>query len=541
MSSDEALQIQINRMRKRVRVLLVEKYALYGMSCGALVAAVMVLLSTRFTELIDYWLWACTVLIGLLAGGVIGLIWRFEDISVAIAADKRTGLKERVSTAYAIQRTELHDVDKALIQDATEHISNYSSRDIFRHRFGRPHLILGISLLLLLIAIVVPQMDAFQSKDRLQEKAALKVEGKNMVKVAKEINRDAAGKKELRRLAAKLEQLGKKMQTGRMERKTAMLKAQQLSKELQREQDRLAKANSETKTMEQAQAEMKKSSMELASTMAEKLAKAQKIPLDAAMKKVPSDKRLAELMRKAEPLTKSEKAELESALQKYADPKNQTPIPSELGEALAKLAQNGDYQKAMEILQKLTQKMNSGKLSQMDKEMLRKHLEALAKALKNTDLNKLAEQMKKNAEQLAKMSPEELKKLMKEIDSQKMAKGDIDKACLACLLGREMGMGLAASRGFGPKGANHPNQPEGAPRKLQEAKGAVKMPTQVGESGMVFSAGETTGAPDPHAATKVPYTAVLPEAKRAAESALSKDKVPPAFRKRVKDYFGTLE
>lgn len=58
---------------------------------------------------------------------------------------------------------------------------------------------------------------------------------------------------------------------------------------------------------------------------------------------------------------------------------------------------------------------------------------------------------------------------------------------------------------------------------------------------MVFSAGETTGAPDAAAPASVPYTAVVSDYRKAAENALSKEKVPPAYRTRVKDYFSSLE
>jgi DNA-directed RNA polymerase subunit F len=50
-------------------------------------------------------------------------------------------------------------------------------------------------------------------------------------------------------------------------------------------------------------------------------------------------------------------------------------------------------------------------------------LEALAEALKNTDLDKLAKALLEQARKLAAMSPQELEKLIKELEQlQKMAK-----------------------------------------------------------------------------------------------------------------------
>jgi hypothetical protein len=58
---------------------------------------------------------------------------------------------------------------------------------------------------------------------------------------------------------------------------------------------------------------------------------------------------------------------------------------------------------------------------------------------------------------------------------------------------------------------------------------------------MVFSAGETKGAPDESSPSSVPYSEVLPGYRKTAEDALAKEKVPPAYRTRVKDYFSSLE
>ena len=102
-----------------------------------------------------------------------------------------------------------------------------------------------------------------------------------------------------------------------------------------------------------------------------------------------------------------------------------------------------------------------------------------------------------------------------------------------------MGSGSGKGKPGGGMGGDDSNS--GPRGKISDVKEIVKSPTHVGESGMVFSAGETTGAPDAAAPAAVPYTDVLPNYKKAAESSLSKERVPPAYRKRVKEYFGSLE
>lgn len=379
----------------------------------------LVLFSYHYDRLVDYRLWAGVAAFGALAGAVWGLSRRVDDLSVALAADRRTNLRERLSTAVALGTSgEARDMVRALVADAGMRASEFRPGQVFRHRFGSPHIASGGAMLFLLGAIFIPQMPAMQSNNRKAEVAVMKAEGAKIAKLADELKKNTDPKyRELRGLAARLEKLGWKMQTGRLEKKQAMLQTQRLSKAIQQEQDRLARENSK-KSMEQARAEMQKASAELAKRMAERMAEKENIPPEEAMKKMPSDKRLAELARKEEALTAAEQRELEQAVEKYANPQSSTAVPAELSEALAKLAANGDYQKAAELMRKLAQKLKSGNMKPMDAEALRKQMEALANALKNTDLDKLAKQMLENAEKLAKMSPEELQKLVDQM--QKM-------------------------------------------------------------------------------------------------------------------------
>lgn len=421
MSIDRSLDNLIRRLRKRVRLLLVERYALFGGSTGAIVSAILMLLSGRFIVLLDSTLWIGAVVAGVLGGCAYGLLRNLDDLSVALAADKRTGLKERLSTAVSLpDADELPDMDRAVISDAGEHFAPLRSAEVFRHRFGQPHLVFSLAMVLLLGVFFFPQIPMFHSKERRQEISVMKDEGVKITKIAKDIKKNAPRDKELKRLAARLEKLGRQMQSARMPKKQAMLSTRRLSKAIKDSQDRLAKENSASKPMDQAQAEAQRSTSELAKSVAEKIAKEKGIPLEQAMTQVPSDKRLGELAQKAGPLSQSEMRELEKLVSKYSNPSSTLPIPAELAAAMAKLMQNGDYQKAMQIMQKLAQKLNSGKGSPMDQKMLKAQMEALAKALKNTDLNKLAQQMLQNAQKLAQMSPEELQKMLDQMRKAQM-------------------------------------------------------------------------------------------------------------------------
>lgn len=422
MDPSAPLQNEIRRLRRRIRLLLCERWGLFGASAGAVVSAVLVLLSFKYDELLNYTLWAGLIILGALAGIACGLIKKLDDLTVAIAADKRTGLKERLSTAIAVKSGPA-DMKEALLADASGRVSSLKSKEIFQHTFGLPHRVFASALVVLMGVILVPQMPAFQSKTRQQEIAVMKHEGAKLVKLAKDMKRADSKHEQIRQLASKLEKLGGKMATGRMSRKQAMLKTQRLEKDIKKEQDRLARENSSSKTMNQAQSDMRKSSEQIAKSIADKIAKKENVPPEEALKKVASDKQLAQLARKDGPLSKSEQNQLEQAIAKYADPNNNAPIPAELGEALSKLAANKDYQKAAQLMQKLAQKLNSGKMSKADQKMLASQMQALAKALKNTDLNQLAKSMLNNANKLSQMSPKELQKMLDQaMKMQQLAK-----------------------------------------------------------------------------------------------------------------------
>jgi len=106
---------------------------------------------------------------------------------------------------------------------------------------------------------------------------------------------------------------------------------------------------------------------------------------------------------------------------------------------------------------------------------------------------------------------------------------------------RENGSSNSGGKGGLGNGFGGDDSNSGSHGKTNDVKDISKVSTHVGESGMVFSAGETKGTPDTRSSATVPYTQVMSSYSKAAENALSKEKVPPAYRKRVKEYFHSLE
>ena len=317
----------IHVLRRRVRLLMVEHYGLMGVAAGACLSSLIVILSKWVPDLLDYRLWIGSLLLGAVLGAAFGLFRKLDDLSVAIAADRRTGSKERLSTAVSFEEPDvLPDIERAVIDDAAGHYSALQPRDVFRHRFGKPHIAFLSAALILLGIIFAPQIPAFQSKDRRQEVTVMKQQGKKLVKIAKDIKKvSKPGDKQAKVLAARLQKLGREMNTGRMTKKQAMLKTQKLNNEVKALQNKMARQNSGGKTMEK--------------------------------------------------------------------------------------------------MQDLAKKLGSKSMSKSDKMKLQKQMAQLAKSLQGTDMDKLAQEMLANPQKLAQMSPEELKKLLDQVQKlQQMQK-----------------------------------------------------------------------------------------------------------------------
>lgn len=106
--------------------------------------------------------------------------------------------------------------------------------------------------------------------------------------------------------------------------------------------------------------------------------------------------------------------------------------------------------------------------------------------------------------------------------------------------GRGTGEGQSGTGGSG-SGKSGDDANTGPKGKLNDVKDVSHSPSALGDSGTVFSAGTSKGAPTASSPAAVPYTEVYSNYKKSAESALNKEKVPPAYRNRVKDYFSSLE
>jgi DNA repair exonuclease SbcCD ATPase subunit len=420
-------------MRRRIRLLLMEKHALMVGAVGAGIAAVLLALSKW-----SFSLGEPVLLIGIILGSImIGAVWgamrRLTSYDVARAAERRLDIKERLSSAVALARTD-DEMVRALVEDATEHVQGIQPKGVFPHRFTREMMIFGIMLLSVLVLYFIPLIPSLQSPTRRQEVQIMAKEGKRLIKLAKEAKEHVSteNKAAMERLAKDMELLGKKLKSGRMTRKQAMQAINKLDKKVKDAQDRIAAQNRSPKSMAAAAKDMEEFAGALAKNMQERIEK--QMQENLATGKI--DPKLADLEKRLKNIqSQSDKKtqEMESQVQKYLDSKSGAEVPPELSALMSQLLQNEDYKKSSELMSKLARKLGQGNMSKEDMKNIEEQLKAMAEALKGTDLNELAKQMRQAAEQLAKMDPKEAAKMLAQ--AQKAGMNAFDKRMLGKMSG----------------------------------------------------------------------------------------------------------
>src|SRR5215469_9132187 len=135
----DVLKQQVRRARRRLalqRFLAVLSWSWFAW----LLAAAAVVTVDKFKPLgLEAWAWPA---IGLGAGLLTAIIWSFvtrrSELEAALEIDRRFGLKERVSSTYALDADQLgSSAGRALVDDAVKRVERLHVADQFRVRLSR--------------------------------------------------------------------------------------------------------------------------------------------------------------------------------------------------------------------------------------------------------------------------------------------------------------------------------------------------------------------------------------------------------------------
>jgi ferritin len=536
----------IRALRLRVRLLIALRLAVAAIaivSGGAALAVLVLRLRGMW-----YPLFVPEIALGaaVVAALFAGLMWPLPDRLVAVSADRRLGLRDRIGSALHFIRTgAASGMAQAAILDALGYLDSLRPRDAFPVRRPPWSTPAGICLGALLLAQVLPIPPLLLSQREREEKAELRQVAARIEPLAKDLEEAAtqANDEEARQAARDLKKLAQQLQRGQLDKKQALLNMAELDKQLQRLDQRTARP----KTAEGA---------------AQSLQKAQQ---DSISKKA------ADLARQA-----AERGDHETAntLQRLAEQAKQSQDSRELNELARQLNEQAAKMGASlglppDVLGALSQSLAGG-----NAELSEQALKNLAEAAKDWPKNLSKEQLEALAAELKNLSQllqgsdlQELTKLLDEA-SECLKSGNCDKASAALakaaklskagLANAKLAAACRACSGALGQGNGQPQYGRGgpatqksippnasatqlfAPRQSDNPGELERVRAQINPQGPMMSTTEK-GAPARSSESRVPYYRVIDDYSKTAEEALSKEEVPAAYRSTVRAYFRALQ
>jgi hypothetical protein len=368
MESNAVLRDRVGQLRRRVRLLVTARWVFAALLAASLLCSIFVVLDRLawITAPPEYL--AGLLALGAVVGAAIGLTRPISLMDAAQLADRRLGLKERLSSGIDfLQRGASDPMTAAQLADAAEHSQRLRPREVFPFRAPREARFFLGSLLLLGALVFLPELSVFQSPKVRAEKTAIKKEGEQIEKLAKDYKKhDLERNSQIaKRIAANMQALGQEMRRGRINKKQALLRMGRLTKELKDAQRQVAMANT-PRSLDQAALDMKKAS--------------------------------------------------ENALRRGANPGG-----AKMMADMARALENKDFQGAAQLLQQLAQKLENGELKPEEAKAAADALSKMAAAMKGTSLDAAGQQMQEAAKRLAaaaKMTAPQMKQAMRQMMQQ---------------------------------------------------------------------------------------------------------------------------
>lgn len=583
MAHDRILLDRVSMLRTRVRMLVAQKWLCLGLT-AALAASPALVAATKFrwwTDAIDY-IWA-VALFGALAGLVYGWTRPIDALVAAQIADERAGLKERLSTAIELSRQETRsDLAEAQIADAARHASELQPSRVLPWKPPPQWRWLAAAAAALMAIIYVPELPVFHSRQEQMDREAIRMEGERLQRVAKQIEKKLPkGSDEnaaiLRRVQQQMKQLGKDMKNNRIPKKLAMLKANELQKELKEAENRLGRNGGKSTdrvaadlrdAARQKEAAGDKQAAEALRKMAESISQKD---MDAAAKQLAD---MAQKMQSGQmkPEDAARAAEQLEQMAKAMEGSNLDKASQEMKEAASKLRQASEAARQMQ--QKLANAKSDAERRQIQQEMQQQVQQQLAQAggqcsqaggqCKNAGSSKqsdsateLSKALQSAQQSLQQAGQQQAGNGQNEASQEEMGQefGQGGRQGQQGQQGRGQGQGQQASQGAGSKGGQRGSRSAsgtgmGGPGRGVGGNAGAQQPLpgkkrDVLVSGTVDSRGKQLsrtyrGTPDPNK-DRAAYYSIVPEKVRAAETALNREDIPTPVKKPVQRYFESIQ
>jgi len=250
-----AISEALAQVMTRLRLVRWVRHASRGALAGVAVALVAVVCA-HFDVLPD-WLPLEAVLPGALLLGVAGgtvttFLHPISLMDAARLAEARLGLKERLSSALEFERAPSGAVapDAVLLMrlqlaDAAVHARSLKAVEAVPLRWPwEAKAVLG-GLAVLALALFLPALPVFLPPGTLVERAIVHKTGDKMEKTARLIQKQAEGQHldGTRRAAVAMQRLARRLATGKMDKKQAMVQISRLTQQMKMDQQKRALAN----------------------------------------------------------------------------------------------------------------------------------------------------------------------------------------------------------------------------------------------------------------------------------------------------------
>jgi len=372
---------QVSRAHQRLFIGQFFRILCWAVFAGLMIAAIglavpkiwhLGFLETASNQATWNWSWiGGGLLLGLIVASTMAWFGRESRLTAAVEIDQRFGLKERISSALAIDESIAQsEVGQALIKDASEKAQTIDVRDKFGFHPNWKAALPILSALVLVALMFVPNAVLDKKADAKeptklnteQVKVAVEQAKKKLIERAKDVPT-----KGLKDALEKLDSLDKKldnMSKGDTEdKKESLVKLNDIKKQLEDRQKQLGGTNELKKNF--------KKLSDVGKSPAKQLAEAMKSgDLEEAQKAI---KNLADKLKKGQ-LSETEKKKLAKDLKNIADQLNKMAdqhekAKQELKEKIKQAQQRGDLNKAAELQQQLEKKQQQDQQQQKMKKM----------------------------------------------------------------------------------------------------------------------------------------------------------------------------
>ncbi len=427
----EELRRQVATARRRLVMQQFMGILPWALLIAMVVAVIGLLIPKIWIVPVDSNTWIASWLGGAIVAGLLFAFgWtmavRRQAMDAAIELDRRFGLKERVSSVLSLQSDELEtEAGQALLSDAVRRVESLEVRDQFGVSMNSRALLPLVPAVIAFALILVPDAQdkakaASSETAKVQDQIKRSAEALKARLAKKRERIEESGLKDAEQIFKKLHMgLDEMSKDGNVDRKKALVKINDLAKELQQRRKDIGDPSEMQKQFEGLK--------NIERGPADKMAKAMK---EGNFEK--AVEQLKQLQQKMEDgdLSEQEKQQLTQQLKQMQDKmqemvNSQREAKAELERQIQQKMADGDTEGAGKLQRKLDQLQQQDR--QMQKmEQMANQLGQAAEAMENGDMESAQSQLSQFADQLQDMQSEmqqlaSLDEMMDEISDAKSA------------------------------------------------------------------------------------------------------------------------